>query len=200
MAKGPMFRRIYRRLVADLAVSLPLGARLLDVGTGPGYLLAHLAQDRADLRLFGLDLNYGMVRRAGGQDSGASTQKLPTLLVGSALALPFPNQTFHRILATFSLHNWRQPAQGIKEIVRVLKKGGRAYIYEMNRQASIQDLRRFAQDEKLPFPLIYLGFKGLSLYHALRAQDFAATFKHAAVTDWHLQPAHHLFWQAEVRG
>ena len=61
MAKGPLYRRIYRRFVADLASRVPQNARLLDVGTGPGYLLAYLARQRPDLRLFGLDLSHRMV-------------------------------------------------------------------------------------------------------------------------------------------
>ena len=55
---------IYRRLIHDLAGSLPPGTRLLDVGTGPGYLLGYLARDRPDLSLWGLDFSPDMIRRA----------------------------------------------------------------------------------------------------------------------------------------
>ena len=162
MARGPMFRRIYRRLAADLAAGLPLGARLLDVGTGPGYLLGHLARPRPDLSLFGMDLNYRMIRR--GRPGGVSLipSGLRQFLVADALALPFAAGVFHQVLASFTFHNWQEPEAGIREIMRVLKPGGRALIYEMNLEASAQDLRRFAGEEKLPFPLVYLGFKTIS--------------------------------------
>ena len=55
LARGSLMRLIYRRLIHDLAGSLPPGTRLLDVGTGPGYLLGYLAGDRPDLSLWGLD-------------------------------------------------------------------------------------------------------------------------------------------------
>src|SRR4030042_1601467 len=79
MARGPMFRRIYRRLAADLAAAPP---------------------------------------------------DFPRLLVADALALPFAAGVFHQALATFSLHNWPEPAAGVREIMRVLRPGGRAFIYE----------------------------------------------------------------------
>ena len=48
LARGALAGRIYRRIVADLAASLPAGALLLDVGTGPGYLLRYLLKERPD--------------------------------------------------------------------------------------------------------------------------------------------------------
>lgn len=200
MARGPMFRRIYRRLAADLAANLPLSARLLDVGTGPGYLLAHLARQRPDLSLFGLDLDHRMIRRGRRWESASSPPGPRHFLVADALALPFAAGVFHQALTTFSLHNWTEPAAGVRELLRVLKPGGRAFIYEMNRQASAHDLRRFAQEENLPFPLVYLGFKTLSPCHGLRAQDFTRIFQQAKVAKWQLLPTHHLFWRAVVEG
>ena len=196
MAQGPIFRLIYRRLVADLAGSLPLRARLLDVGTGPGYLLDHLAQKRPDLHLFGLDLSYDMIRRSR-QRAGSSLAPLK-FLVANALALPCPNQIFDQVLATFSFHNWQEPGVGVREVRRVLRPEGRAWIYEMNREASISDLRAFARKEKIPFPLLYLGFRTVSWHHGLRAQDFKAIFRQAGAVRWQLRPVHHLFWRGEL--
>src|SRR5665811_512604 len=53
LVRGSLMRLIYRRLINDLAGSLPPGTRLLDVGTGPGYLLGYLAHERPDLSLWG---------------------------------------------------------------------------------------------------------------------------------------------------
>ena len=57
LARGSLMRLIYRRFMADLAGSLAPGTRLLDVGTGPGYLLGYLARVRPDLSLWGLDFS-----------------------------------------------------------------------------------------------------------------------------------------------
>ena len=106
MARGALARRIYRRVVADLAASLPPGALLLDVGTGPGYLLRYLLQERHDVHLWGLDFDFKMIRRARrGNHLSASL----AWVVGDAQALPFPDGTFHQVVATLSYHTWLEP-------------------------------------------------------------------------------------------
>jgi ubiquinone/menaquinone biosynthesis C-methylase UbiE len=198
MARGPLFRRIYRRLVEDVAGGALSGSRLLDVGAGPGYLLCYLAPERPDLRLVALDLSYGMVSR--GRKRLAETAACTEIqwLTADAAALPLASESFHHALATFSLHIWPDPALGIREIWRVLKAGGLAWIYEMNREAPAAHLRRFAREEGFPFLLVYAGFKLLSLNHALRRQEFQDILAEADMATWRLDPAHHLFWRLEI--
>lgn len=198
LARGPLFRRVYRRIVAEVASQAPQGARLLDVGTGPGYLLGYLARQRPDLRLFGLDLSHAMItqgrRRLRGLNPGAPVISL----VGDSRALPLRSASFERILVTFSFHIWQDPVGAAVEMARVLKPGGVAWIYEMNRDAGRSQLKAFAREERLPYFLVYFGFRSLAWNHALRARDFAAVFEEAGLPSWRLAPAHHLFWRAEV--
>jgi ubiquinone/menaquinone biosynthesis C-methylase UbiE len=198
MAKGPLLRRIYRRVEADVAPQIPRGASLLDVGAGPGYLLCYLAPQRPDLELFALDLSHDMVRRGRERLADLAACAEIRWLVGDAQRLPFASQSFRNALSTFSLHVWPDPALGVKEIWRVLRPGGRAYIYEMNRQATRGQIREFAREERLPFFFVYLGFHSLAWNHALRAEDFATVFEAAGVSSWRLTPAHHLFWRVEI--
>jgi ubiquinone/menaquinone biosynthesis C-methylase UbiE len=192
LARGSLLGLMYRRLAADLAQSLPTGARVLDVGTGPGYLPARLARERPDLDLWGLDFSWAMIRRA--------RQRHPVhqWLVADAQAQPFPAGVFDRTVASLSLHIWPRPALGVQEMVRVLKPGGQAWIYELRRETPADDLRQFARAEGLPFLLVYLGFKAVSRHHSLREAQFAATLGEVAGCQVHLQPAHHLFWHAKL--
>src|SRR5512143_3201425 len=97
MARGFLLRRLHRRFAADLAAALPADARLLDVGTGPGYLLAYVAELRPDVRLFGLDLSPHMLRYA---RQGAGGLPGPRhWLAGDALALPLEDGRFDWALA-----------------------------------------------------------------------------------------------------
>jgi ubiquinone/menaquinone biosynthesis C-methylase UbiE len=194
LARGSLFRRIYRRFEADLAASLPTGARVLDVGTGPGYLPAYLAQQRPDLDLWGLDFSYRMIRRAHKHHPGPLKW-----LVADARALPFPAMVFAQTIATFSLHIWPEPALGVQEMFRVLKPGGRAWIFELRREAAAIEVRQFARAEGLPFLMVYPGFKVVSWHHSLRQAEFAAILREAAGSQWDLQPVHHLLWRAELR-
>jgi ubiquinone/menaquinone biosynthesis C-methylase UbiE len=195
MARGALARRIYRRVVADLAASLPSGALLLDVGTGPGYLLRYLAQERPDVHLLGLDLDFRMIRRARrGKPAPASL----AWVVGDAQALPFPDGTFHQVVATLSYHIWPEPWVGLEEIWRTLRPGGQAWIYEMKQETTAADLRLFAQEERLPFLLVYLGFRAISWGHALGAEAFTRDLEQVGRSGWRLTHAHHLFWKGEL--
>lgn len=191
MARWFFHRLVYRRFAGDLTVCLPPGASLLDVGTGPGYLLDLLARQRQDLRSFGLDIDYAMLRRG-----PAQAQFAPVM--GDAQALPFRPGTFHQVLATFSLHIWPRKAAGLREILRVLRPGGRAWIYEMQREASAGALRAFAGDLGLPFPLVYPVFKALSWHHSMGAAELADIIREAGTVRWCLRTVHHVFWRVEL--
>ena len=197
LARGPFFKRVYRLFLDDLRAGVPPGVRLLDVGTGPGFLLDYLLPLRPDLSLYGLDLSRQMLRRGRKRRSRLSLPLWPGV-TASAESMPFKEGVFDQILATFSFHVWRRPDQGAAEVSRVLKPGGRAWLYEINREATSQDLRGFAAAEKIPFSLAYLGFKTLCWHHALRAGDFARVFQEAGVRNWHLEAVHHLFWRGEI--
>ena len=192
MARASLFHRVYQYFVADLA-DLPAGARVLDVGTGPGYLPAYLARQRPDLDLWGLDFAYPMIRRARERHPGPYKW-----LVADALALPFPAGVFDQTLASFSFHIWPEPVLGLRELVRVLKPGGRAWVYELRREATPADLRQFARAEGLPFLLVYLGFKAVSWHHSRSEAEFAAALRALAGCRSLLTSAHHLFWRAEL--
>jgi ubiquinone/menaquinone biosynthesis C-methylase UbiE len=192
LAQGPLMRVIYRFFVGDLVAALPLNTRLLDVGTGPGYLPEYLAPVRPDLEIWGVDCSYDMIRRA---------QPRPVRwVVADACSLPFAEAVFDQVIATFTFHIWPCPVSGINELQRLLKPGGRAWIYELRREATVLDLKAFAGKVKLPFPLVYLGFRIISRHHAVPAPEFAQILKQAAVPRGSLQPLHHIFWRAELEG
>ena len=204
LARGSLMRLIYRRLIHDLAGSLPPGTRLLDVGAGPGYLLGYLGRGRPDLSLWGLDFSYDMIRRA--RQRAMAPQAAPRWLVAAACRLPFPAGVFDQVVATFSFHIWTCPVAGLQELRRVLAPGGRAWVYELRREASIRDLRAFARETGLPFPIVYLGYQVVRRHHALPAAAFAhllTKIRPAAGPDAYeyetLRPAHHIFWRAELQ-
>ena len=204
LAQGSLMRLIYRRLIADLAGSLPHGARLLDVGTGPGYLLGYLARVRPDLSLWGLDFSDDMIRRARPRQRALAPQAGPRWLVADACRLPFPAGVFGQVVATFSFHIWPCPVAGLQELRRVLAPGGRAWVYELRREASRRDLKAFAWETGLPYPFVYLGYHTVRWQHALPEREFGHLLRQAAgsctdETYETLRPVHHIFWRAELQ-
>jgi ubiquinone/menaquinone biosynthesis C-methylase UbiE len=199
LARGSLMRLIYRRLIQDLVGSLAPGTRLLDVGTGPGYLLGYLAGERPDLSLWGLDLSPDMIRRGRARHGATAPRAAPRWLVADACRLPFAAGVFGQVVASFSFHIWPCPVAGLLELQRVLAPGGRAWVYELRREATLGDLRAFAREAGLPFFLTYLGYKIVSRHHALPESEFAHLLGQAAGPRGILQPAHHIFWRAELQ-
>ena len=120
---------LFRGIAADVADVSAAGARVLEVGCGPGHLSIRLAEQGLDVT--GLDLDPSMIERARANAIEADATNRPTFVVGDAAALPFPDATFDVAVSTFSVHHWTEPATGLAEIGRVLRPGGRALIWDI---------------------------------------------------------------------
>ena len=123
-----VLRRVYRRLAGDLADVAPQGGAVLDVGTGPGILLAEIAGRRPDLRLTGVDLSADMIAAA--QRNLSHLGGRATAQVADVTDLPFPDQSFDLIVSSFSLHHWDDPEAALLELARTPRPGGRLHIYD----------------------------------------------------------------------
>jgi SAM-dependent methyltransferase len=123
--------QLYRRIAADVAAVAPEGARVLEVGCGPGHLSVQLAGQHR-LQVTGLDLDPAMIARAqaNADRTGNRGGRRPSFLVGDVAALTFPDGSFDLVVSTLSMHHWADPAAGLAEIGRVLRPGGRALIWD----------------------------------------------------------------------
>ena len=118
-------------IAADVAAAAPDGARVLEVGCGPGHLSIRLARQHG-LDVTGLDLDPAMIERAranaGRSEDG--DERGPSFIVGDVAALPFPDESFDLVVSTMSMHHWADPTAGLAEIDRVLRSGARALIWD----------------------------------------------------------------------
>jgi ubiquinone/menaquinone biosynthesis C-methylase UbiE len=96
---------------------------ILEVGHGPGHL--QVALFRSGKTAFGLDLSSSMVKIA--QRRLRREAIGDTLVQGTALHLPFPNEYFASIVATFP-SEYIASQQSLGEIFRVLRPDGRLVI------------------------------------------------------------------------
>jgi ubiquinone/menaquinone biosynthesis C-methylase UbiE len=130
MTSGP-FRRVHARVVADVAsAGLGSGARVLDVGTGPGGVPLAIARARPLLRIDGLDLSADMIAYARQATVNAGLDDRLTFTVGDIAWLPYPDDTFDLVVSSMSQHHWGDVRAGVREIRRVLRPGGQAWIYD----------------------------------------------------------------------
>jgi SAM-dependent methyltransferase len=126
-----LFGSFFEPIAADIAAVAPAGARVLEVGCGPGHLALRLARQHG-LDVTGLDLDPAMIERAraNADRAGDGDGRRPAFYVGDVAALPFADGAFDLVVSTLSLHHWADPTAGLAEIGRVLRPGGRALIWD----------------------------------------------------------------------
>ena len=123
-----------RQRTANLARIQP-GEQVLDVGCGTGTLAIEVQQRVGEPgRVAGVDPGTQQIARA---RSKAARRNLPIdFQIGVIEHLAFPDQTFDVVLSTLMMHHLPTPIkrQGLSEIARVLKPGGRLVIADFKRK------------------------------------------------------------------
>ena len=139
------------------------GARVLDVGCGPGTVLERLARER-DVEPAGIDVSPAMLEEA--------QRRLPDadLRLGRAESLPFADGSFDVALMRMVVHLLDRPA-AFREVVRVVGPEGRLVITTSEPSAiadhwtveyfpsvAVVDGARFPSGEQLCGELVAAGF------------------------------------------
>ncbi len=97
------------------------GKRVLDVGCGNGYVLAHYARNGG--KVHGIDLTETALRLSRRRFELAGLEGAFRLTDGEAV--PYPDGHFDIVCAMGVLHHIEEPRPMVAEIYRVLKPGGR---------------------------------------------------------------------------
>jgi demethylmenaquinone methyltransferase/2-methoxy-6-polyprenyl-1,4-benzoquinol methylase len=106
------------------------GDRVLDVCSGTGDLALALA--RTGSRVVGSDFTFEMLRRAGPK-TAAQADRLdhpPTFVAGDTMELPFRDDSFDLVTVAFGIRNVSAPLEGLREMRRVTRPGGRIVVLE----------------------------------------------------------------------
>ncbi len=125
-----IFQRAYEVIARDILSYCSTGA-LLDIGTGPGWLLLKLHKQAPQMHLIGMDVSPSMVARAKDNIAAAGLADAIEIREGSASQIPFPDNLLDVVISTASIHHWKEPTIGISEIYRVLKPGSYALLYDV---------------------------------------------------------------------
>lgn len=91
------------------------GARLLEVGSGMGHLVAQLEDT---FKTYGVDINHWAVKKS---KEVVNTSRLQT---ASAQELPFTNRSFNVVIIKHIVEHLPDPQKAIQEIARVTEPGG----------------------------------------------------------------------------
>lgn len=130
---GParFYQPAYRFIAADIGT---VSGAWLDIGCGPGWLAIHAASGHPDLDLIGIDTSQTMIQLAD-QNKGGRLNVTFRKMDGADII--YPAHTFDTITAVQSAHHWAEPAKVLSECYRVLKPGGRLYLYEADPEGEI---------------------------------------------------------------
>jgi demethylmenaquinone methyltransferase/2-methoxy-6-polyprenyl-1,4-benzoquinol methylase len=115
----------WRERAADLA-AVGSGDRALDVATGTGDLALELARRGADV--VGSDFSEGMLEHARRKAAGVPGVRFEH---ANALALPYEDSSFDAATVGFGARNFSDLDQGLREMARVVRPGGRVVVLEI---------------------------------------------------------------------
>ena len=139
---APFYDRVIHKLdlnrLTDL-LKLPTRGRMLDAGGGTGRVSSRLRSLIDEIVV--CDLSLSMLKQAKNKGRLLTVQTY-------AEKLPFPNESFDFVLC------WGEMTEAVKELIRVIKKGGKLSIFLTNRFREAIDL--FPKDPKAAIALAEL--------------------------------------------
>jgi ubiquinone/menaquinone biosynthesis C-methylase UbiE len=139
---GPASARMFTPILqADVLAALPAGARVLEVGCGPGLQALEVARLRPDLRLVASDFSEQFVLAARRRAEAAGLGTLE-LAVADAMDLSrFEDASFDAVYSLTAIKHFPDPVRGLKECLRVLRLGGLLFVAEIRRESTAAEVR-----------------------------------------------------------
>ncbi len=123
-----------RKAIKELAAHKP--QTMLDIATGTGDFAMLAAQMLKPRKLIGADISDGMMEIGRAKVKEAHLDDIITVEKQDCLDLTYPDESFDAVTAAFGIRNFQDLDKGLKEMCRVLKKGGMLSIVELTTPVS----------------------------------------------------------------
>ena len=104
---------------------------MLDIATGTGDFAIQAAKMLHPARLVGADISEGMMEVGRQKTKALGLDKTISFSKEDCMALSFEESTFDAVTAAFGIRNFQDLDKGLREMHRVLKKGGHLCIVEL---------------------------------------------------------------------
>ncbi len=128
--------RSWRRYAVS-QLQVPAGGRVLDIATGTCDVALEVAgRTDSSVRIVGEDFTQGMLVQGQKKLDQSPLGRRIMLVNAPCEAIPHPDCCFDAITIAFGIRNVVDCEQGLREMVRVLKPGGRAVILEFSNPRS----------------------------------------------------------------
>ncbi len=155
------------------------GGSVLEVAPGAGYLSIELAR-LGKYNITGVDISKDLVEICirNAKEAGVEID----FKQGNVSNMPFSDNKFNFVICVLAFKNFRQPPKALQEMHRVLKPGGTALVIDLNRNATMKEMKKIAEN---------MGLKGFKAYIAGAIQrsgaysrkDFEAFISQTAFKD-----------------
>ena len=110
------------------------GKRCLDVGTGTGEIAFHVARKAGpDGKVVGVDITPRMLELAAKKEADLHLPCKIDWVVGDALTLDFPDDSFDLVTSGYMLRNVTDIQKAVSEMHRVLAPGGKVVVAELSK-------------------------------------------------------------------
>ncbi|MBN1335026.1 MAG: class I SAM-dependent methyltransferase [Deltaproteobacteria bacterium] len=121
---APVYPALARQVVEDYGITQGVA---VDVGGSAGYLAIALARI-TDLTVYVLDIDPSAVALGAllARDAGLARRVRP--VQGDAQDMPFRDDFADLVVSRGSIFFWADPRQGLREVYRILKPGGVAWV------------------------------------------------------------------------
>jgi demethylmenaquinone methyltransferase / 2-methoxy-6-polyprenyl-1,4-benzoquinol methylase len=180
----------WRERAAEMACLRP-GECALDVATGTGDLALELVRRTGPTgAVVGTDFSEAMLARARSKASAKRAAGVRFELA-DALALPYPDSSFDAATVGFGARNFSDLGGGLREMVRVVRPGGRVVVLEITTPTRLPLSLFYGLwfDRLVPAAGRWLGFSGAyeylprSVRSFLPPEDLAAEMVAAGARD-----------------
>jgi ubiquinone/menaquinone biosynthesis C-methylase UbiE len=186
---GNRFRQQEYRRLARQAVELgvPPGGKVLDLGTGPGFVAVEVARllQSTGCEVVGMDLSSAMLALAAENAAGEGLNGVLTWRKGDASAMPFDDGEFDLIVCNDSLHHWEDPLPVFDEIARVLKDDGKCIVHDSKRLLQ-WTARLFSWLIGMLIPADFRVHYWSSIQSSYTPEELRALLERSRLQGWHI--------------
>lgn len=135
--------KIWRKKALKVIADAPAPVQVLDLACGTGDFSIAIAKalrkqalrqaQRPSGHVTGVDLSEGMLAVMREKVAKAGLDGMISIEEGDGENLRFPDNTFDRVTIAFGIRNFEDRQKGLREMLRVLRPGGRLVILELSR-------------------------------------------------------------------
>ena len=178
------------------ALELNGGEEILDLATGTGDLAIEIAGSRSEITVVGVDPSREMIAVGEDKVRRAGLEDAVTLEFGDGQNLRFDDDHFDHCAIAFGIRNFPDRLQGLREMSRVVRSGGKVAILELSepRKGVMAGMSRLYVHQVVPRVGALLS--GSEQYKYLQesiaafppAEEFATMMEEAGLEDVTVHP------------